>query len=632
VAWLAISRWLPWLGGAAQALAAMVVFTAAVIVAHLIPGALGLLVPGAVLVAAGLLTLCVHRVSARSRTFAATEPPHGVRMEPADPRLSWLLAAGAGLLLAGCALALVRDLAGAPVTSIDAQNFQVPIVARWIQGESLWGLHQFIADYSNATYPQNGNLLVAAVMLPFESPFLARLVAVPYWAMAAIGVYAIAREIGAPRPGSVLAAAAFAAVPVMVRAGLEGVQTDAPMLGCLAAGVLFLLRHDRTGERRELIVAAVALGLAFGTKWYAVTAVAAIIVLWALARRRIWPDAAVVVSLVAAAGGFWLLRNLVDAGNPTFPQPLGPFSAPRDTLRELGGFTLAHYLFDFDVWKTYLRPAFASTFGWTGAILAAGAVVAAALRPHGRVLVVLAGTVALTALYLVTPYSAFGPEGRPVLAAASTRYGLPALMGAAVLCAWATRRRGVRPVLEVLLAAGVVDGVRRAFGDLSAAKMAGGIVVAAAAWWVVPRVRPRRLLAVAVAVLGVLFVVGVAHRANRTGYAQFDPTLAWIEAHAPSGSRIGLAGVWSTDGVSPVLAAFGPRLGNRVEFVGEFRDHMLRAFTAPGRFTAGLRGEDLLIVGRGNPPGPAAPEETWALAAGWRPVAASPRLVLLRRP
>ena len=83
---------------------------------------------------------------------------------------------------------LLRDLAGAPITSIDAQNFQVPIVARWLQGDSLWGLHQFIADYSNATYPQNGNLLVAVVMLPFDSAFLARLVAAPYWALAGVGV------------------------------------------------------------------------------------------------------------------------------------------------------------------------------------------------------------------------------------------------------------------------------------------------------------------------------------------------------------------------------------------------------------------------------------------------------------
>jgi hypothetical protein len=589
VAWRVVDR-MP-LSGAPRVLALGVVGTAALVFVHLLPGALGLFLPGVV----ALLALACAAAASR------LEPGERVAGER-TAWWEWLPAVLAG----GCALALLRDLAGAPITSIDAQNFQVPIVARWIQGDSLWGLHQFIADYSNATYPQNGNLLVASVMLPFDSAFLARLVAAPFWALTALGVTAIAREVGAPRACAAVAGAAFAVVPVMAQAGLEGVQTDAPMLAMLAAGVLFLLRG-------ELPIAGVALGLALGTKWYALTTVFAVLVIYAVARRRErpWRDLTLLVGLIAVAGGFWMLRNLVEASNPLFPQPLGPFPAPPDPLREAGGFTLAHYLFDWDVWRTYLWPAFRESFGTPGLLLAGAGLLAAALRPRGAVLAILIGAVVLTALYFVTPYSAFGPEGRPVLAAASTRYGLPALMGFAVLAAWLGRR--ALPLLVFSLLA----GIREAF-DISIGKMLLGFVLAGVLVALPRRVRP------AVAVAGLLAVVLVsAHRANDQGYGQFDPTLAWIEQHAPAGKRIGLAGVWTPGGVSPVLPAFGPRLGNRVEYVGEFREHMLRRHANAEDFWRGLDGFDLLVVGAGSQ------EEDWA---GWRIVARSRRLVLMSRP
>ena len=640
----ALATWLatPRIPGMAGVMAAAVVFTAAVVLVHLLPAALGAFTVGPVLGAAAALVAAAALATRRwpaARDAAPGLPPEAATRDPAPSRL---LAGGAAVVTAGCALALVRDLAGAPITSIDALNFQVPIVARWLQEDSVWGLHQFIADYSNATYPMNGNVIVAAVLLPFDSAFLARLVAVPYWALAGAGAYAIARELGAPRAPAVLGATALAALPVSIRSGLEGVQTDAPMLACMAAGVLFLLRHARTAATADLVLAGVGLGLAFGTKWYAVTGVAAILAVWAaaraLGRAPVVRPTAVLCGLIAIAGGFWLLRNLVATGNPVFPQPLGPFDAPPDTLRALGGFTLAHYALDFGVWETYLRPAFAATFGWTGAALAAGALLAAARRPRGRALAILAGTLVLALVYVTTPYSAFGPEGRPVLAAASTRYAFPALLGAAVLTAWALGRLGrARLAGETLLALAIVDGLRRGFGDLSAAKALGGSLAAgavvAAAVWLGPRMRPASAAVLALAVLaaGVLAVEGTRRRANDQGYGRFDPVLARLDSGAAPGARIGLAGVWSTEAVSPVLPAFGPRLGNAVVYLGEFREHMLRQ-VAPEDLPERARGFDLVVVGRGAPPRADVPQEAALAGAGWSRVAASARLSLWRAP
>lgn len=631
VAWRVERRFLPTLTGAPRALALALVFSAALIGVHLLPGLAGAFTSLGVLVTALVAGAVALALVPRTRGPAPAAGGEGVGR----------VAAAVAFLVAGCAVALVRDLAGAPITSIDAQNFQVPVIARWLQDDSLWGLHQFVPDYSNATYPMHGNLLVAAFVLPFESAFLARLVAVPYWGLAALAAYAGARELGAPRSSAVLAGASLAALPVSIRAGLEGVQTDLPMLAFMGAGVVFLLRHARTRATSELVLAGVGLGLAFGTKWYAVTAVAAIVVVWALARRRRirLPELAWLAGTIALVGGVWLLRNWIETGNPLFPQPLGPFDAPPDPLRDSGGFTLADYALDFGVWERYLVPAFASSFGWTGAALAAGTVLAAARRPRLAVLAVLAATIALAGLYAVTPYSAFGPEGRPVLAGASTRYALPALLGAALLTAWALGRLRGRSRLagELLLAVAVVDGLRRGFSDLSTAKAIGGALVAAGLTWAALslRVRPRPAAAAAVVVaIGLLVAVDATRRrANDAGYGRFDPTLAWIEAEAPAGKRVGLAGTWSTEAVSPVLPAFGPRLANDVRYVGEFREGMLRSLAdRPREFRAALRGLDLLIVGRGAPPRPAVIEEAHARAAGWVPVVASERLSLWRAP
>jgi len=627
-AWLVVARALPWLDGAPRALAVAVWWTAAVIAVHLVPGILGVLVPEAAVVATGALLGGVALWNRRDAGPVRAGGDLGRRGPPADGRFSTALALGVLIAVAGCAIGLLRDIAGTPLTSIDALNFQVPVVARWLQEDSIWGLHQFIADYSNATYPHNGNVLVAAVMAPFDSAFLARLVAVPYWALTGVATYAIARELHAPRATSALAATALLAMPVSIRSGLEGVQTDLPMLAMLGAGVLFLVRCR---GHAEIVTAGLALGLAFGTKWYAVTGVAVIVAIWALTRPR--PrDAVTLLALIAAGGGFWLVRNWIATGNPLFPQPLPLFPSPPDPLREAGGFTLAHYAFDFGIWDTYLRPAFASSFGWAGAIFVTGAVAAATLRPPRRVVVVAAGTFALFALYLVTPYSAFGPEGRPVLAQASTRYALPALIGAAVLTAWLAARGGrMKVAVELLLAAVTLDGLRRGFelpkATLAFGLLAAGALAAAIRFW--PHGRTATAAAVAaVAIAGVAVADVSRDRAETQTYGPFDPVLAYLERQLPEGRTIGLAGVWSPEAVAPPLPAFGPRLGNEVAYVGEFVEGMLRPYRDREKFVRALETVDLLIVGRAS----ATPEEPWAAGAGWTLVTASSRLAAYRPP
>ena len=79
---------------------------------------------------------------------------------------------------------------------------------------------------------------------------------------------------------------------------------------------------------------------------------------------------------------------------------------------------------------------------------------------------------------------------------------------------------------------------------------------------------------------------------------------------------------------------FGPRIGNRVQYVGEFRDGMLRDYGTRRGFLAGLRDQrdDLLLVSRGDPPQAQVEQQRWARSAGFEQVARSERFILYRVP
>ena len=88
-------------------------------------------------------------------------------------------------------------------------------------------------------------------------------------------------------------------------------------------------------------------------------------------------------------------------------------------------------------------------------------------------------------------------------------------------------------------------------------------------------------------------------RVDATRYATVTPVLRWLVTEAPAGHRIGVAGV--TPGAPAMWAAFGPRLGNRAEFIGTTDDHMLVEYTRERPFLRALARSryDLVVLYRG---------------------------------
>jgi hypothetical protein len=632
------------LEGSARAAGAVVVFTAGLVAAHVVPLALGVLARGTVLAAACALALLVLALPARA---AALAPPL-----PREPSTR-LAAAIAGVAVAAVAAAWLVALARSaahPVTALDASTFHLPNVARWIQHGTLWRIDQFVPGLAQGDYPQNGDVVSLAAVLPWRDAFAARLETGAAYAVTGVCVYALAREAGARAAGAALAGALVLAVPIVAIASVRNVMPDAVMYATFAAGLTFLLRHVRGRATADLVLAGVGLGLSFGTKWYAVSAVALVVAVWALGRlvarerlARVARDAALVAVLVAAAGGIWLVRNLVESGDPAFPQAIAPFGitlfgAPPDPIRALAGFRVADYLFDGGVWNDYLLPAYRAFLGAPAALLLAGPLAALAvgrrrIPPRVAGLVVLAAALAIA--YVLTPYSAFGPQGRPLFTGANSRYLVPALIVGAAAGAWALERLGrLRVAAELAALAAVVLGLRRGYDVPVGAVVAVGAallaVVALGRTVRAPLALGAALALVAVALAG----ARVKERFDARGYHGADPTVDWVLDRAPAGTRIALAGTFDPSAIAPVLPMFGPRLANDVRYAGPWVRHRLEQYATARPFTSALRqgGYQLLLVGRGAPPTTVAAPERWASEAGWVPVARGPAMTLLRAP
>ena len=657
-------RRLAHLTGAPRVLALALLVTLGLLAVHMVPGALGVLGRGSVLVCAALWLGAALLVRPVDRSV---EP--GVET-PSAGRLAEVLAIACGLSVVAGMLALGADQLVLAPGSIDILNFHLPGIASWIQEGSIWGVHEFVVDVSPGRYPHNGDVVLLAAILPWHSDFLSHLVPYAYYLLSGVAVFALAVELGASRAAAAVGGALPLAMPIVALPALANSFPDVMMLFGFATGALFLLRHHRTGTTSDLVLAGLALGFSFGTKWYGVSAVAVVLAVWAVGSRlggapwrRLVRQGGMLVALVALAGGFWMLRNWIQSGNPVYPvevKALGLtiFSAPVDVVRDLAGFTVAGYIDNPGVWTDYILPQYRQAFAFVGPLVLVGliSIAIALLTPlrarfdRGRAAAVLVAALLIAVAYSVTPYTAGGLEDKPTLVYADARYLVPAILLVLALTAAVTRAVAWGPVAFAALGlVAIWDGIRLAGrGELSGAVAGASEWVAAVAIlglggaivWVFTRGPARRpgpaaAGALAAAALAAIAVGGyeLQQRFLERRYLGIDPTTDWIHRHAPAGASIGLAGTWTT-AFSPALPSFGPRFDNHVTYVGEFVEGTLRAYSDRAEFTAALRDRDLdlLVIGRGYESDPDQPERAWARAAGFRLITESPSLSLYRAP
>src|SRR4051794_38455505 len=113
----------------AQVLAFGVLATAAILVAHLLPGVLGLLSRTSALVSALALLVAASRVPAAGTAAGDDSVPP----VPPSGRFSWALAAVAAGAVVVAAMGAAWAGSATPSTEVDTLTFHLPNIARWIQ-------------------------------------------------------------------------------------------------------------------------------------------------------------------------------------------------------------------------------------------------------------------------------------------------------------------------------------------------------------------------------------------------------------------------------------------------------------------------------------------------------------------
>ena len=425
-------RLVPAWGGAAAVLADVVLVLSQLTLVSQVLGTVGLfrapvLIP--VVAISGLLVGLVAGAGSPTRTSPRLTLP-GL-----DSRAGAIAVVALGLVAARWALPTAHAYE-AGVVEDDSIAYHLPFAARFVQEGSLFDLHFAVPEIPIAFYPANAELFHSVGMLAFGDDLLSPGLNVGWLALLLLAGWCIGRKVGAS-PAVIAALALIAGSPLIVTSQAGGAHND--MAGAalfLAAAALLVIGWN---ERRAVIIAGLAAGLAIGVKYTLLLPVAALTVGVALLAWREKRDRLVLPWLAAtsATGGYWYVRNLVHAGSPLPPVRLGvgPIGFPHtEHAVDEATLSIADYADQPGVVWDLMSTALSEAFGALWPLVLAAVVLGMALAvwrprdPVHRMLGLVAGVAAVG--YVLTPATAFGLPGNPiqVYATANLRYALPAIV------------------------------------------------------------------------------------------------------------------------------------------------------------------------------------------------------------
>jgi 4-amino-4-deoxy-L-arabinose transferase-like glycosyltransferase len=242
---------------------------------------------------------------------------HAARRHPAIA----ILAAAALLALA---IEGVLALFVVP-NNFDAMWYHLSRVAYWLQYDSV--LHFPGGSVLQLQYPPNAEILQGWTMLLSNGDRFAQFVQLTAMVGTTLAVYLGARIIRFSRPASLFAALLFATLPKIVLESTTA-QNDLVVACFVAAGAVFTARAIPTKSWGDLVVAAMAVGLALGTKGTVFMAgpalvliTAAAILRWRPPRQFILGGSALTVTAFLLLGSTNYIQNAVNFGGPIGDAP-----------------------------------------------------------------------------------------------------------------------------------------------------------------------------------------------------------------------------------------------------------------------------------------------------------------------
>jgi 4-amino-4-deoxy-L-arabinose transferase-like glycosyltransferase len=339
----------------------------------------------------------------------------------------------------------------------DTLSYHLHVPVRWMHTAHIGIVPAVFGDPSPAYAPSNLELVFLFLMSPLRSDYLAGVGQIPFAALAVAAIVATAREAGGRRSTALAAALAFVLIPE-VWGQVPTAMTDLGLAACLLSSLPFALRlwRARMSGRADLLVFAVAIGLAIGSKYAGVALALPFIAIGviALVRRRkstnLRRPLAHALVAVLATGGFWYVRNVLVTGNPFYP--VAPPGLPLPSL--YGGAEMRAWDYHLPVGDLGALGAMllAAGFGFVGAA-------AIAIARQWRAVEAVLALALLAAFWFVVPYQEsrflFAAFGAAAIAVARAADRPPTLVGwgglataiGGSLVQWPTRERLLVPVV-----------------------------------------------------------------------------------------------------------------------------------------------------------------------------------------
>jgi hypothetical protein len=590
-------RVLPDWTGAPARLAEIVAGLALLIGILEVLGAVGLFELGPVVIACALAGV------AGVRSLAGTQVPRDRHSWSSD-RAAWLL--GALALLAGATViaewgALTIQSYDVGIRGFDSLWYHLPWAASFAQTGNIVSLRFTDVEYLTPFYPATAEMLHGLGIVLLGRDTLSPGLNLVWLALTLLAAYCIGRPRGVGAATTIGAALAMATMMMDYSQAGAAANDVVAVFFLLAAVALLMTDAERPAV---LVLAAVAAGLAVGTKLTVLAPALALtvgVVAIAQAGRRL-KTAALWLGPLILAGGFWYARNLIAVGNPLpWTSAGGILPTPAQPLQQHTGYSVAHYLTSSHFWSRFAQPALAAGLGrWWWAVLAVAILgpLLCLLPTPGRLgrnvdysnvssqgaVVRMLGCAALFSLvaYLITPETAAGPNGDPLGFAFNLRYLAPALALALAVAPLAPALSASPPVrtaltaaLAVVLAGTVAQPTLWPNSHAAGAVAIGvGALVAVALATLARRASLRPALAGAAIALAVLAGATAGYPLQRhylRGRYAYQPNVSylakvWALFRTVHDARVGVVGTFGGFFSYPF---YGLDLSNQVTYVAQ---------------------------------------------------------------
>jgi hypothetical protein len=205
-------------------------------------------------------------------------------------------------------------------SNFDTLTYHLPVVVQWLRRGSL-----YVPDDAQWSVPGNNEVIGLWLVTSFSGDFLIALNNLPAVILLAVAAVELGTIVGLTRSLSHLwGIAALFTTPFLLQ--MFDCENDLAVAGLFLACLCYGVRFACHGQRADLALFGLSVGLLAGVKYYALgyAAVAGSGLLLLTLARRGWRTAALAVSLSLLGGlllgSYWYARNWWMTGTPLYPR------------------------------------------------------------------------------------------------------------------------------------------------------------------------------------------------------------------------------------------------------------------------------------------------------------------------